>query len=41
VGFNIGDKQNYVMYDIEEIINFKCIDRVSGTAGTMKVICYF
>jgi len=41
VGVVIGDRQSYVMRDIEEIINFRCIDRVSLSAGKMKVICYF
>jgi hypothetical protein len=41
VGVVIGDGQSMLLKDIAMIKNFRCIDRVSGNAGIMKVICFF
>ena len=44
-GTNIGHQmdagQSYYLPSAEAVNNFKCIDRVSGSASKVKVTCYF
>ena len=40
-GFKLGTDANIVLRDPTEVIRFKCIDRVSGSAGIVKVGCIF
>lgn len=41
VGHQLSAGQNYTMSDPDEVANFKCIDRVSGEVGIVKVTVYY
>ena len=41
VGHELAAGQSIVIRGQESIRNFLCIDRVSGSTGTIKVTCYF
>lgn len=41
VGFKLSPGQSYTISDQQEVVNFKCIDRVSGSTGTAKITLYY
>ena len=41
IGFQAGNGDSFFLYGISNVKNFKCIDRVSGSAAVVKVTPYF
>ena len=41
VGHSLAAGQSIVVRGQESVRNFRCIDRVSGSTGTLKITCFF
>ena len=41
VGHQLKAEETLILRGIDEVKNFRCIDRVSGSASTVKVTIYF
>lgn len=40
-GHDMAAGNSYVLHDLDEVKNFKCIDYASGSASTVSITCYF
>jgi hypothetical protein len=41
VGLKLDADQSYVIVGADNVLKFKCIDRVSGSTGTVKALIFF